>query len=71
MASGDTFKMLKLVGESSQGIEHAVETALSKAGESVREQSWAHIVDLRANLGSQGAVEAWQVTLEVGFKVDG
>lgn len=70
MAAGDTFKMIKLVGESTKSIEDAVEVALRKSGESVRGQSWAHIVDLRANLGAGGKVEAWQVSVEVGFKVD-
>jgi len=71
MADGDTFKLIKLVGASSKGIEHAVETALHKAGETVRGQSWAHIVDLRANLASDGSVQNWQVTVETGFKIDG
>jgi flavin-binding protein dodecin len=70
MAHGDTFKMIKLVGESSKGIEDAVQTALQKAGESLRGQSWAHIVDLRANLADDGSVEAWQVTVETGFKIE-
>jgi len=70
MADGDTFKMIKLVGESSGGIESAVKKALSKAGETVRGHSWAHIVDLRANLAPDGSVEAWQVTLEAGFKLE-
>lgn len=70
MASGDTFKMIKLVGESSKGIEDAVKTALAKSGESVRGHSWGHVTDLRVNLGEDGHVQAWQVTVETGFKVD-
>jgi len=70
MADGDTFKMIKLVGESSKSIEDAVQTALSKAGKSIHGQSWAHIVDLRANLGADGKVQVWQVSVETGFKVD-
>lgn len=70
MASGDTFKMIKLVGESSDGIEAAVRTAMAKSGDSLRGHSWAHIVDLRANLAPDGSVEAWQVTLEAGFKLE-
>ncbi|HKK53605.1 MAG TPA: dodecin family protein [Myxococcota bacterium] len=71
MAHGDTFKMIKLVGESSKNIEDAVQTALAKSSESVRGFSWAHITDLRINLDTDGSIQAWQATLEAGFKVDG
>lgn len=70
MASGDTFKVIKLVGSSSKSIEDAVETALGKSGESIHGHSWAQIVDVRVNLKSDGQVEAWQATLEAGFKVE-
>lgn len=70
MASGDTFKMIKLVGESSKSIEDAVETALTKSAKSVHGLSWAHIADLRANLTPEGKVEAWQVSVEAAFKID-
>lgn len=69
MAHGDTFKMIKLVGESSQGIEDAVKTALDRSSDSVRDLSWAHVVDVRLNLGPDGSIQAWQATLEAAFKV--
>ncbi len=65
-----TFKMERLVGESTGGIEAAVNTALATSAEKVHGQSWAHVVDIRANIGDQGAVDRWQVTVEVAFKVD-
>lgn len=70
MSDGSTFKMIKLVGTSKKSIEDAVKTALSKAGESVRGQSWAHVVDLRVNLAEDGSVEEWQTTIEAGFKIE-
>ena len=70
MASGDTFKMIKLVGTSSKSIEDAVSSALARSSESIRGQSWAHVVDVRANLSGEGQVETWQVTIEAGFNVE-
>ena len=70
MATGDTFKMIKLVGESSKGIEDAARIALEKSSESLHGHSWAHIVDIRANLASDGKIQAWQTTIEAGFKLD-
>ncbi len=68
--SSATFKMEKLVGESSDGIETAVLEALGTSADKVHGQSWAQITDLRANVNEQGGVDRWQVTIEVAFKVD-
>jgi len=65
-----TFKMERLVGESTGGIEAAVNTALATSAEKVHGQSWAHVVDIRASIDDQGGVDRWQVTVEVAFKVD-
>ncbi len=67
--AGNTFKMAKLVGESSDGIEAAVLEALGTSADNVDGQTWAHITDLRANINDQGGVDRWQVTVEVAFKV--
>jgi flavin-binding protein dodecin len=65
-----TFKMTKLVGESSESIEAAVRHALGTSASKVHGQSWAHITDLRVGLNADGSIQAWQVALEVAFKVD-
>ena len=65
-----TYKMAKVVGESEQGIEAAVAAALKTSAEAVRGQEWATIVDLRANLGDDGMVDRWQVTVEIAFEVE-
>ncbi|HEX2578771.1 MAG TPA: dodecin family protein [Aquihabitans sp.] len=65
-----TFKMTKLVGESSESIEAAVLVATTTSASRVRGQTWAHITDLRANLNEDGGVDRWQVTVEVAFAVE-
>lgn len=65
-----TYKMTKLVGESSDSIEGAIRTALATSASKVHGQSWAHVTDIRVGLSSDGSVEAWQVALEVAFAVD-
>lgn len=66
----NTYKMVKLVGESPTGIEDAVKTALTTSAENVRHQSWCQITDLRANINESGGVDLWQVEVEVAFRVD-
>jgi len=68
--SGSTFKMTQLVGESPDGIEAAVETALATSAGKVRHQTWLHVTDIRANLGDNGTVDRWQVSIDVAFKVE-
>lgn len=68
--SDTTFKMTQLVGESADGIEAAVRTALATSASEVRGQTWLHLTDIRANLGENGAVDRWQVTIDVAFKVE-
>jgi flavin-binding protein dodecin len=65
-----TFKITELVGESSEGIEQAVPTAIKTSAAKVRGHSWAHITDLRANRDGNGGVEKWQVTVNVAFAVE-
>jgi dodecin len=70
MASETTYKLTTLVGESPDGIEEAVRTALATSASRVRGQSWCQISDIRANIGDGGSVERWQVQVEVAFEVE-
>jgi hypothetical protein len=70
MSDNAGFKVTKLVGESPEGIESAVRSALRTSARAVRGQTWAHITDLRANLGEGGQVDRWQVTVEVAVEVE-
>lgn len=68
--SDATFKMTQLVGESPDGIEAAVQTALATSASAVRGQTWLHVTDIRANLGDGGTVDRWQVAVDVAFRVE-
>lgn len=65
-----TFKMTTLVGESSEGFEDAIRTALKTSGDAVRGQTWMKVSDIRANLGEGAEIDRWQVAVEVAFKVE-
>ena len=69
--SGTTYKLTTLVGESSEGIEEAVATALATSAQRVRGQEWCQVTDIRANVGDGGRVDRWQVQIEVAFEVEG
>lgn len=64
------YKVLELVGSSSTSIEDAVQTALSRAGETLRNIRWFQVMETRGAV-ADGKVAYYQVTLKVGFTLDG
>jgi flavin-binding protein dodecin len=67
--SDAVFKKIELVGTSQVSYEAAVENALAKAAESLRNLRWFEVVETRGSI-EDGKVGQWQVTVKIGFKVD-
>jgi len=63
------FKVIELVGSSDTSISKAVDRAISKAGESVRQLGWFEIVQIRGHIES-GKINSYQVSLKAGFKLE-
>jgi dodecin len=68
--SDHIYKTIELVGSSSRGMEDAVQKAVAKAAETVRNLRWFEVVDTRGHIEG-GRVAHWQVTLKLGFTLDG
>jgi dodecin len=64
------YKKIELVGSSPKGIEDAVKNALSRAKKTVRNMRWFEITETRGYL-EEGKIAHWQVTLKVGFTLEG
>jgi flavin-binding protein dodecin len=67
--SSHVYKVLELTGSSPSGMEDAVNTAIAKAGETVRNMQWFEVVETRGHI-QDGKVAHWQVTLKVGFTLE-
>ncbi len=63
------YKKITVVGCSPHGYEPAVRAALAKAGESLHNLGWWEVKELRGGIMPGGELD-WQVTLEIGFKLD-
>jgi flavin-binding protein dodecin len=63
------YKKVRLVGCSEKSFEKAIAAALEKTVETVHGTSWFEVVELRGALRN-GKVVEYQVTLDLGFKVD-
>jgi dodecin len=64
------YKTIELVGSSSQGMEDAVQKAIAKASETVRNLRWFQVLDTRGHI-ENGRVAHWQVALKIGFTLEG
>ncbi|HEX8148724.1 MAG TPA: dodecin [Pyrinomonadaceae bacterium] len=66
--SEKVFKGVEIVGTSEQSFSHAIEVAVKRARQTLRELSWFVVEEMRGGLQS-GRLE-YQVTLRVFFKLD-
>jgi flavin-binding protein dodecin len=64
------FKIIDLTGTSTNSIEDAVQTAITIAGKTVRNMSWFEVVETRGAI-KENKVHEWQVTLRIGFRIEG
>jgi flavin-binding protein dodecin len=62
------FKGVEIVGTSEQSFSHAIEVAVGRARQTLRELSWFVVEEMRGGL-QQGRLE-YQVTLRVFFKLE-
>lgn len=67
--SSHVYKIVRLVGSSPDSIEKAIENALSKAAESVRNIRWFTVDETRGHV-DDGQIAHFQVTLSVGFTLE-
>ena len=67
--SDHVYKLLELAGSSTTSIEDAVQNAITKAHQSVRNIHWFTVTETRGHV-TDGKVAHWQVTLKVGFTLE-
>jgi flavin-binding protein dodecin len=63
------YKNIELTGSSRTGIEDAIQNAVAKAAQTVRNMRWFEVVETRGYL-DEGAVAYYQVTIKVGFTLE-
>lgn len=66
--SAHTYKILELVGSSTEGTDHAVREAIAKAALTVKQMDWYEVVESRGHI-VDGKVSHYQVTIKVGFRL--
>ena len=64
------YKKVELVGSSENSIEEAIENAIARANQTLKNLGWFEVVETRGHL-ENGKVAHYQVTIKVGFTLDG
>ena len=67
--SDHIYKVITLVGSSTESTDQAVKNALARASKTVRNMRWFKVVETRGHI-ENGLVGHWQVTVDVGFTLD-
>ena len=63
-------KLIELTGTSTTSIEDAVNKSIQRAHKTIKNLCWFQVVETRGNI-EKGNVRHWQVTIKVGFTVEG
>jgi flavin-binding protein dodecin len=64
------YRVIELVGSSEQSIEDAINVAVARANQTIRNLRWFEVVETRGQIEG-GKVRHYQVHLRVGFTMEG
>ncbi len=62
------YKMIEIVGTSDLNYEGAIQNAITKASETIKEISWYTVEEQRGAV-KNGVISEFQVILKVGFRL--
>ncbi|HET9426745.1 MAG TPA: dodecin [Allosphingosinicella sp.] len=67
--SDHVYKILEIVGSSTDSIEDAIQRAISRASKTVREIRWFEVLSTRGHVEG-GRIAHFQVTIRIGFTLE-
>lgn len=67
--SSHVYKVSEVVGSSPDGLDAAVQNAISTTARSVRNLDWFEVTEIRGHLEND-AIAHWQVAVKIGFRVE-
>ncbi|MDO5499183.1 MAG: dodecin family protein [Propionibacteriaceae bacterium] len=66
--SDNVYRTIDLVGTSAQGIDEAINNAISTAAQSIEQIGWFEVTQIRGHV-ADGKVAHYQVSLKVGHRL--
>ena len=63
------YKVIELVGSSTTGSDDAIQNAITRAAQTLKNLDWFEVAETRGHL-ENGKIAHYQVTLRVGFRLE-
>ena len=63
------YKIVEIVGTSEKSISDAIDNAIKKAAQSIRQLGWFEVGEMRGSIDG-GKVGRYQVTIKAGFTLE-
>jgi flavin-binding protein dodecin len=67
--SNHVYKSVEITGTSPDGVKEAIEGAVAKASQTLRNLDWFEVTSVRGQIDG-GSVAHYQVTLKIGFRLE-
>ena len=67
MTTGSTYKVVELVGSSSESVQQAIDGAIARAAQTIRNLNWFEVREIRGTIDGDSA-NWYQVKLGIGFR---
>jgi flavin-binding protein dodecin len=67
--SDHVYKSVEITGSSPDGVKQAIDRAIGKASETLRNIDWFEVTSVRGHVEG-GSVAHYQVTLKIGFRLE-
>jgi hypothetical protein len=64
------YKIIEITGTSERSSDEAIQNALARASKTVRHMRWFEVLETRGTI-QNSQVQQWQVTLKIGFSLEG
>ena len=68
--SDHVYRITEVVGSSPDSLDQAIRNGVTRVARTVRNVEWFEASEIRGHV-ADGQIEAFQVTLKVGFRLDG
>jgi dodecin len=71
VSADHVYSISEIVGSSEVSIEDAIRNALGRARKTLRNLDWFVVTETRGDLREDGSIGHFQVTLKLGFRLEG
>jgi flavin-binding protein dodecin len=63
------YKSVEITGTSTEGVTEAIDRAIAKASETIRNLDWFEVINIRGHI-EDGRIQHYQATLKIGFRLE-